>query len=239
MLAAAGVSTAYVADAVVFDGSNDYITTAANIAAADGKSGMLSFWINLNSGDGVQQLISFVGGGPWHIARQADNKFKIYLNTGSLNLITTATLVVASGWTHVLASWDVATGYSDIYFDDVQQALDTDTTTNTTLDYTYTSMGWMAGDTGILKVSADVFDFWMVLDGFLDLTTTSNRRLFIDAAGKPVDLGATGTLPGYTPRIFFHLDDGETANNFATNAGVGGTTTLVGTLATAATSPTD
>jgi hypothetical protein len=39
--------------------------------------------------------------------------------------------------------------------------------------------------------------------------------------------------------MYLHLDDGETVNNFALNAGTGGDFTVNGTLATAATSPSD
>ena len=239
MLAAAGVSTAYVADAAVFDGTNDYIKSDGDIAAADGKSGMVSLWVKFNGGDGAAQTFWSVLDDSIHCQREASNHMRYYINTGSAYATTTSNLVVASGWTHVLMSWDVATGYSDIYFNDVQQSLSPDTTTNTTLNYTHANHWFMAARTAAQKMNADVFDFWIALNSTLDITVEANRRLFIDAAGKPVDLGADGSNPGITPRVFFHLDDGETANNFAINAGAGGTCTLTGSLTTASTSPTD
>jgi hypothetical protein len=66
------------------------------------------------------------------------------------------------------------------------------------------------------------------------------RRKFISAAGKPVLLGADGSIPtGQAPAIFLHLDKGEHSSGFAINRGVGGTLALGGTLTGASSSPSD
>ena len=50
----------------------------------------------------------------------------------------------------------------------------------------------------------------------------SNRRKFIDSAGKPVDLGADGSTPtGSSPLIYLSLREGEGAEQFAVNRGTG------------------
>ena len=74
----------------------------------------------------------------------------------------------------------------------------------------------------------------------LDFSIVSNRRKFLSAGGKPVFLGADGSLPtGTAPIIYQHLDDGEAVANFATNRGTGGDFTITGTLDTGSTSPSD
>ena len=74
------------------------------------------------------------------------------------------------------------------------------------------------------------------MSSFLDITTESNRRKFIDENGFPVDLGATGQLPlGADPLCFF---SGATPA-WQTNKGDGGGFTENGTLVTATTFPSD
>lgn len=85
-------------------------------------------------------------------------------------------------------------------------------------------------------IKMDVADFWCAPSQFIDFTIEANRRKFIDAAGKPVDLGADGSTPtGTAPAIFFSGDHAT----FGTNKGTGGSFTLTGTLTDATTSPND
>jgi hypothetical protein len=75
---------------------------------------------------------------------------------------------------------------------------------------------------------------------FLDFSVQSNRRKFRSSGGKPISLGADGSTPtGTKPLIYLHLDDAETANNFATNRAGNGNLTVTGALTTRATSPSD
>jgi hypothetical protein len=50
--------------------------------------------------------------------------------------------------------------------------------------------GWVAGG-----LDADVADFYTSLGTYIDLSVEANRRLFRDAAGKPVPLGTACTTP--------------------------------------------
>ena len=63
---------------------------------------------------------------------------------------------------------------------------------------------------------------------YRDLSVTANRRLFIDADGKPSD-----TIPS-SPIIYLPMTDAATAGS---NSGTGGDFTAVGTLATAERGP--
>jgi hypothetical protein len=83
---------------------------------------------------------------------------------------------------------------------------------------------------------ADVSNFWMAPGQYIDFSVEANRRKFIDANGKPVDLGADGSTPtGTAPAVFFSGD----ASGFGTNKGTGGTFTLTGALTDATTGPSD
>lgn len=72
----------------------------------------------------------------------------------------------------------------------------------------------------------DLADFWIstesvIVDGDIPEAT---RRKFIDATGRPVDLGDNGEIPtGTSPFIFFHSEYGSDGTDFITNRGTGGT----------------
>ena len=171
-----------------------------------------------------------------------DNKCFIDLeDSGLVNIITGGTAskyttAVNTGWNHILMSWQANSLL--VYVNDAD---DEGTSLENTGDIDLTKTNWacMAQTDANNKVNADVFDYFFD-DNFIDISSVSNRRKFIGAAGKPVDLGANGELPlGASPLVFLHIDDGEAANNFKDNAGTGGGMTLNGALTTAATSPTD
>lgn len=80
-------------------------------------------------------------------------------------------------------------------------------------------------------------DLYINMGETLDLTNSTNREKFRSAAGKPVNLGSDGSTPtGSVPHILF-------SNAFATwhqdVSGNGNTLTVVGALEAAASSPSD
>ena len=66
-------------------------------------------------------------------------------------------------------------------------------------------------------------DLWMAkTSGFVDLSITTNRRLFITAELEPVDLGVDGSVPlGSLPQIFQTIPSGGVPNDFLINRGLG------------------
>lgn len=83
-------------------------------------------------------------------------------------------------------------------------------------------------------------DCWVGAGQLLDLSVTANRRKFISASGKPVDLGADGSTPtGTAPAIFLSIPNGGTPANFANNLGTGGSFAITGALTLAPSSPSD
>jgi len=241
-----GVGT-YKCGSAYFDGSNDYLTRgSAFTGQANGKVGILSVWIDLRASDST--IMSFLQTGSWGLRVERDGSNKVYIicsqvSTGATAFTVTSTSshISSEGWFHILCAWDNAAGDVDLYIDDVSVA--TSVATNN-VDNAY---DWSTADTGVGatyvgggKSSVDMAELYLNIDTYTDLSVTANRRKFIDAAGKPVDLGADGSTPtGSQPMLFLHLDDGEAAANFSTNAGDGGGMTTTGTITAGSSSPTD
>lgn len=75
---------------------------------------------------------------------------------------------------------------------------------------------------------------------YIDFSNSANLNKFVTTGNKPENIGADGsTAYGAACAMYLHLDDAESAANFALNAGTGGNFTVTGTLATCATSPSD
>ena len=74
LLSAVGNGGFY-ADAVTFDGSNDYLNRGADLTGnVDGKQFILSFWVNFNSDDSVTDVIYKSNNTKIQIIREGDSK---------------------------------------------------------------------------------------------------------------------------------------------------------------------
>ena len=82
-------------------------------------------------------------------------------------------------------------------------------------------------------------DYWVAPGQYVDFSVVATRRLFIDANGRPVNLGDDGSTPtGTAPAIFFALaSDDSTATDWGINLGTGGDFTWTGTPTIAPSSP--
>jgi hypothetical protein len=250
MIGAAGPggSKFIVVDSADFDGTNDYMTRGADLTGiADGKTGILSYWIRLDGGDGSLQfaLASAVSAGvigAVRFTRGVANVFEVIGRDATtatvLFLKTSATYLAGAAWHHVLSSWDLLNNVSHLYVDD---ASDQVVTTRTNANIDYTQADWFVGESPSLgfKLNGCLAEFYFAPGQFLDFSVLANRRKFI-ASGRPVFLGTDGSLPtGTAPLIYQHLSDGEAVANFATNRGTGGNFTITGTLDAGSTSPSD
>lgn len=235
-----GAEAGHVAQAVVFDGTNDYLTRGGDLTGnADGKAGIVSVWLNFQGGDGSFQRIfaSEFSGVRFLVDRTDTNKFRVFganaAGTTILNLQSTTSITTTSGWVHILASWNLATTTAQLYLNDVNDA-NVVTATNDTIDYTQAN--WSAGGNGdgTFKLNAFIADAYLNLATSLDLSNASNRSKFI-LGRRPVFLGVDGSLPtGAQPIVFL---SGNVASPFATNKGSGGGFTTNGTLTDASSSP--
>jgi hypothetical protein len=242
-----------VCDAATFDGTSDYLKRTADLAgAADGKTGILSFWFRKNGGDGARREL-FVSGNPGSsndkviVEFTATNQLGITLKDAAASTtrwksLSVATFTAGAAWHHFLAAWDVTVAARcKVYIDGTDATNNTNGPTNATLDYTHTNWGIGAwGDNGADKFNGDLAELYWAPNQWLDISQASVRNLFRTPAGKPTDLGSDGSGPtGSAPLLYLHLGDGEIANNFALNRAGNGNYTIVGALTTAATSPSD
>ena len=238
-----------VVDAADFDGTNDYMLRGADLTGnADSKSGIISVWVRLDGGDAVLQNILTNGSTSDNygiiLKRDAANTLSVLAKTSAqttiLLLRTVGLYTQNAAWRHVLASWDLATaGARSLYITDVSD-LNAITFTNGTIDYTKTNFACGALPNSGNKLNGALAEVYFAPGQYLDFSVEANRRKFISSSGKPVNLGADGSTPtGVAPIVYFHLGDGESVANFATNRGTGGNFTITGTLDAASSSPSD
>ncbi len=233
----------YRANAVQFDGSNDYLTRGAELTGiADGKAGTLSVWLDFTGGDAANQ--HFLSNGTTNVAllasRLSTNKFRVFARNSADTIILQidgdTAFTAASGWIHFLCAWNLATPVARMFINDVNDEAAGATETDDTIDYVDTGE-WSFGalTDGTVKIDADVADFWFD-DSFIDISTEANRRLFISPNLKPVNLGETGQLPtGSSPLVFL---SGATTG-WESNLGTGGGFTENGALTDGSSSPSD
>ena len=232
----------YVTPAVNFDGINDLGLRGSDLTGnADNAKGILAFWTKFNGGDGSNQSILTSQTAKVRIQRGTDNKFEIrLLNVGStagLIVKSSTTITVASGWTLFLASWDQAvTPLNHLYFGDVDSKGTPTVNTTAVIDYTEINYSVGANISSATKLDGCLADLYFNTSEYLDFSVEANRRLFIDASGKPVDLGADGSTPtGSAPIVFLKGDE----TDFYNNLGPGGAFVETGALTICADSPSD
>jgi len=153
------------------------------------------------------------------------------------------TVVAASGWQHILASWDLTSIGSPVFNAYLTDAAVTWQVSpnilvgGTEIDYTDTDFFMGAfGAAADQPVNGCLSEVYINEAEYLDITVESNRRKFISAGGKPVELGSDGSDPtGTAPIIYLP----NVYTSFQTNAGSGGNFTVTGALTDCATAPSD
>tara|TARA_Y100000310_G_scaffold87397_1_gene84226 strand:- start:184 stop:939 length:756 start_codon:yes stop_codon:yes gene_type:complete len=235
----------YTANAVRFDGTNDYLLRGSDIGGADGKQAHLSFWVKFMGGDGVLTHIYGTSTDRFYVEKQTDNKLRMVSKKtdGStwMDVQSSVATTVASGWTHVIWEWDAGRvtnpGHCRLYINGVNTAQTGTGGGDATMDWT--AADWSIGSTtgGGELLDAEIADFYLILGTLFDIeASTASLRKFYSANGKPVFLGDDGSLPsGGQPHIYL---TGDTAT-WHINAGSGGGFTETGALTDAASSPSD
>jgi hypothetical protein len=236
----------YSANAVRFDGSNDYVQRSGNLTgAADGKLGILSFWFKFTGGDGVDMNIFTGHPSTLQITKEGGNdKFFILGsdsgNTNRIRMTSNTAYTASSTWYHFGAYWDVGNTVDGLLIDGSDDKVLV-VNSDGDIDYLATDviMGGAfsgGGSPGTKLLDAEIADFYFNQAEVLDLSVSANLLKFRSADGKPVDLGSDGSTPtGTAPIVFF---SGATAT-WHTNKGGGGGFTEGGALTDAADSPSD
>jgi len=245
LLATNPVSGVILPEAVSFDGTNDYLSRSSDMTNnADGKTFTFSCWVYIPSGYagtiGVYNVGSFwiqpdkdgglgiVGYGP----SGGNPAFYSNLPANSIPLDTYSNILVS-----INVNGGVSTRLRHVYINDVN-------VTPANADwYESEGSGWyndklinFTPDNGTIRVGANATSqklkgrlAHVFLDyTYRDLSVTANRRLFIDADGKP-----SSTIPS-SPILYLPMKDAATAGS---NSGTGGDFTVNGVLATAERGP--
>jgi len=226
----------------VDNGGTAYLTRGAQLSGvADGKTGSLSMWIRIDGGAGTFRYIFNIqdsGGGFQGLNCGIDFIDNIVISTRNsagaqiLALNTAGAYTPGLTWYNVLASWNQATGVTNLYINNVSDN-DAPVVINDTIDYTKNNASIFANTVGSLLFNGAISELWFN-PSFIDFSNSANRAKFINGNGFPVNLGSTGQIPtGTTPLVYLK----NPAATFGTNLGTGGNFTTTGTLTSASTSP--
>src|SRR5690606_13525306 len=111
-----------------------------------------------------------------------------------------------------------------VYLDD-EPDLDVLTWIDDVVDFTLADWGVAATSTGTSKLEGGLAELWFQPGLYLDLSDEENRRKFITADLRPVDLGPSGDAPtGSAPLVYL----GGAPESWHINLGTGGGFTVHG-----------
>ena len=228
------------ANGASFSGTSRLARGSAWTGAADGKEFLFSFWVNM-AADGSNMSYSEPSSGRVDLFHNTNNTMLVRMRntagTNLLNVSTAGTIVAADGWVHVIGSGDAAVANSVyVYINDTVDAnFNGISMTNQDIDLARTDATFGGYTTGGFLLQGCLQEFFWTNE-YLDLSDVNNRRKFIDAAGKPVDLGSDGSTPtGTAPWCYLNNPFGS----FQTNKGTGGNLTVTGSLSDCGSSPSD
>lgn len=230
--------SSFSATAIHLDGVAYLNRSSALTGVATGKKGLCSFWIKPTANDGGFRRFWYQNvDGNFEIRVGADNMVSFIGRNAAtstiLSLATNTAITTASGWKHILASWDLATAFGKIYVNSADDTAASPTLTNDTIDYVDSDTTFGAYINGALPFEGNVSQFYFNMAESLDITNGTNRAKFI-SGGAPVDLGADGSTPtGTAPIIYFNNPFGT----FQDNLGTGGNYTVGASSLTSATAP--
>ena len=213
---------------------------------ANGFVGLISFWfrVDTDAASNNTSILNTVGGG-FSCSIRTSDKFRVHINTvayGDLDHDTSGTYTASSTWHHLISSWNTNASAGNkvcqIYVDDADVSVKVnDSNAASPVPYLDDPSDWQVGRGWYGGISELYFNTIQ----YYDLDTEDNRRKFIDADGKPVDLASDGSNPtGSAPMLYMRVQDGGAVGDFATNqGGGGGMTKKTGTPALSSDSPSD
>ena len=229
LLATNPVSGEVLPEAVSFDGATDYLARTSDLTGnSDGKTFTFSAWVYAASNNST--ILWTTDGSNQGIKVNINNRvIAISARSGGTTVLGTSvstSQVVENTWYHVLWSIDLANSSNRYcYINDVAVSPSFGTYTNSNISFTKADwqVSYRTGNFTQQRLAHLFLDYT-----YRDLSTTSNRRLFIDADGKP-----SSTIPS-SPILYLPMTDAATAGS---NSGTGGDFTVNGVLATAERGP--
>lgn len=160
-----------------------------------------------------------------------------------------------STWVHVMGSLDCYDPTNSgkqiiaLYINGVNVTLFVDSELSADVNLINGLNFWIGTDTFDDIFLGDMADLWIAPRIYFIDSSTGNvgnipaatvAKFRNPVTGKPVDLGADGSIPtGTAPTIFLRRAPLAAASTFATNLGTGGDFTITGALTNAPSSPSD
>lgn len=239
-------SVSFAANAVEFDGTNDWLDYGdISASMTDGKVMTCSFWCFVPTAwpSTDETILAFV-------ASNSNTRFVCdLLGTSGVirvfgrNSAQTTILNWEFGghpvdeWFHVMFSFDLNNTDDITYYLNGSSVAGTKTTfTNDNIDFTVANCEVGSRNNGSALLDAYLAELWATTTERFDLTVQANREKYRSSSGKPVDLGSDGSTPTGTQPQFFHT--GPTGT-WHTNAGSITGATENGALTDAPSSPSD
>ena len=232
-------SNSFIANAVHYNGSTDYLTlSTALTGAVAGPQATINVWVK----QATNGTIIFTLNNSEYVALQTTSISNTYNASGRKSGPTvvyqvtssTATVPPATTWHNVIASWDVNTASGAMILDGIDVTGISGFGTGNML-WTATNAAVAGLSTGSGLYSGDMAELF-VDQRYLDLSIPGNVAKFFDSSGKPAYLGVNGELVFGTPPLIYLSNPAGTIN---VNQGSGGDFTIHGTPTTATTSPSD
>ena len=222
-----------------FNGSS-WLTRNSDLTGnADSKLGIVSAWVKSNVDTGTHVWFG-THGSTVVLFRDAAGHYNYILRNDAGDIAeggSTTTFSAASGWHHILMAWDTAANpVIQLYIDDtLESTAKKRAAASQLVDYTRTQHQ-LGAVSGTQRWNGCMGQVYINFAETMDLTVTANRRKFISATGKPVDLGIDGSVPtGTRPIVFFK----DPVASIETNSGSGGTFSGGGSFTACSSSPSD
>lgn len=239
---------AYSAVPAQFNGSS-YLTRGSFTGQADSKLWTIAGWFKPGNDGVAEGLIydfrSSSNGFTYFYHRVSGDYLQLRgclagdADTEILNMRSSDGVFVEGNWFWIGVSVNMAnSAQRHMYKNDTNVFQSASTYTNALIDFTLDSPGWFVGANGLAsaRYTGGIADLWMALGVYIDFSVEANRRKFISATGKPVDLGLDGSNPiGVKPTLFLSGD----IDDWHVNKGDGDGLTENDALTLGATSPSD
>lgn len=222
--------------ATTFNGSSQWATVTPT-GVADGQKGTISLWLKINGADGTANtILTTADNSRIRITRGAGaNTLELRCYDSSAVAVlaweSQATITSASGWVHLLASWDLSANTAHVYTNGVSADGGIWAKVNGgTADYT-DGVWWLPQDT----FNGCLSEVFIDIANYVDITDAGVRSRFA-SAGKPVDVSTSNGgswATGAQPLIYLHGD----YTTFGNNSGSGGNLTVTGGPLSTCTAP--
>lgn len=229
-LMAGAVKAAVEAEAVDFDGTNDFFSRTSDLTGnTDGKTFTFSCWVYIDdSGTGI---VYNVNGGPGDsfLVLLVSGKLRVQGNNAAgpnILLVDTPT-VALNTFLHLLVSIDLTdTGKRHVFLNDEAVSATYTTYTDDTIAFTKDNHNVGSSAGGTLTWEGRLAQVFLDYT-FRDLTIAANRRLFTTIDSERGLIPAAGQA-SLSPILYLPMDDPATA---FINDGTGGDFTLNGVIA--------